>query len=247
MKKFLILLTLILPCLAYGAKHDVSIEFITPGIVHVIKGKPTKSLVVTAKAGDVALTRQGNTTSSNLLSVRIDEHTGCVTFLTPKGSVLLREKSCDVEKVRQTFQLDKDEAIYGLGTIQNGKINRRGEHKRMEQSNLEDFQNVLQSIKGWGIYWENYSPTQFDDDASGMSFTSEVGEGIDYYFMYGGSVDGVIAQMRYLTGDVPMFPLWTYGFWQSKERYKTAAETESIVDKYRELQVPLDGSECVRS
>ena len=241
MKKFLILLTLILPCLAYGAKHDVSIEFITPGIVHVIKGKPTKSLVVTAKAGDVALTRQGNTTSSNLLSVRIDEHTGCVTFLTPKGSVLLREKSCDVEKVRQTFQLDKDEAIYGLGTIQNGKINRRGEHKRMEQSNLEDFQNVLQSIKGWGIYWENYSPTQFDDDASGMSFTSEVGEGIDYYFMYGGSVDGVIAQMRYLTGDVPMFPLWTYGFWQSKERYKTAAETESIVDKYRELQVPLDG------
>jgi alpha-D-xyloside xylohydrolase len=68
-----------------------------------------------------------------------------------------------------------------------------------------------------------------------------VGEGIDYYFMYGGSADGVIAQMRQLTGDVPMFPLWTYGFWQSKERYKTAAETESIVDKYRELQVPLDG------
>ena len=142
---------------------------------------------------------------------------------------------------RQTFMLDKDEAVYGLGTIQNGKMNRRGEHKRMEQSNLEDFQNVLQSIKGWGIYWENYSPTQFDDDANGMSFTSEVGEGIDYYFMYGGSADGVVAQMRHLSGDVPMFPLWTYGFWQSKERYKTAAETESIVDKYRALQVPLDG------
>jgi alpha-D-xyloside xylohydrolase len=74
-----------------------------------------------------------------------------------------------------------------------------------------------------------------------MSFTSESGEGVDYYFMYGGSADGVIAKMRELTGDVPMFPLWTYGFWQSKERYKTARETESIVDKYRELQVPLDG------
>ena len=59
--------------------------------------------------------------------------------------------------------------------------------------------------------------------------------------MYGGSADGVVAQMRHLSGDVPMFPLWTYGFWQSKERYKTAAETESIVDKYRALQVPLDG------
>jgi alpha-D-xyloside xylohydrolase len=111
----------------------------------------------------------------------------------------------------------------------------------MEQSNLEDFQNVLQSIKGYGIYWENYSPTLFEDNAQGMTFTSEAGQGIDYYFMYGGSADGVIAQMRHLTGDVPMFPLWTYGFWQSKERYKTAAETESIVDQYRTLNVPLDG------
>ena len=142
----------------------------------------------------------------------------------------------------QTFTLDKDEAVYGLGTFQDGKMNRRGSQKRMEQSNLEDFQNVLQSIKGWGLYWENYSPTVFEDNAEGMTFDAEVGEGIDYYFMYGGSADGVIAKMRQLTGDVPMFPMWTYGFWQSKERYKTARETEGIVDQYRELQVPLDGT-----
>jgi alpha-D-xyloside xylohydrolase len=153
---------------------------------------------------------------------------------------MVRKNTGEFE-VSQSFFLDKDEAIYGLGTIQNGKMNRRGEKKRMEQSNLEDFQNVLQSIKGWGLYWENYSPTLFEDNAEGMSFTSEAGQGIDYYFMYGGSADGVIAQMRHLTGDVPMFPLWTYGYWQSKERYKTAAETESIVDQYRALQVPLDG------
>ena len=236
------LLTLLSLLLLTSVKaQDVQIEFITPSIIHVVKGTPTKTLVVTAKPADVQITRQGYTTSSDVLTVKQDPKTGALTFLTAKGKVLLREKSCDITKVRQTFQLDKDEAIYGLGTIQNGKMNRRGEHKRMEQSNLEDFQNVLQSIKGWGLYWENYSPTQFDDDANGMTFTSEAGEGIDYYFMYGGSADGVIAQMRYLTGDVPMFPLWTYGYWQSKERYKTAAETESIVDQYRALQVPLDG------
>ena len=240
MKKNVLTLLLVMTSLA-GWSQQVKIEFVTPRIVHVVKGQPTKTLVVTAKKEDVKVTKKGNEQSSGELTVRQDPKTGNLTFLTSKGQVLLREKSHDVTKVRQTFLLDKDEAIYGLGTIQNGKMNRRGEHKRMEQSNLEDFQNVLQSIKGWGLYWENYSPTQFDDDASGMSFTSEVGEGIDYYFMYGGSADGVIAQMRHLTGDVPMFPLWTYGFWQSKERYKTAAETESIVDKYRELQVPLDG------
>ena len=231
-------------CLA----EDVKVEFITPSIVHVVKGQPTKTLVITAKPENVAVTQTGNTWKSSELTVRLNPETQTLTFLTAKGKVLLKErgismvrKNKDDFEVSQSFFLDKDEAIYGLGTIQNGKMNRRGEKKRMEQSNLEDFQNVLQSIKGWGLYWENYSPTVFEDNAEGMTFTSEAGQGIDYYFMYGGSADGVIAQMRYLTGDVPMFPLWTYGYWQSKERYKTARETEGIVDKYRELQVPLDG------
>ena len=220
--------------------QQMKVEFITPTIVHIVKGEPIKSLVVIAKPDQVAVTQKGNTWASSELTVKQDAQ-GNLTFLTAKGKVLLKEKVCDVTQSRQTFTLDKDEAIYGLGTIQNGKMNRRGETKRMEQSNLEDFQNVLQSIKGWGLYWENYSPTLFEDNADGMTFDSEVGKGIDYYFMYGGSADGVIAQMRHLTGDVPMFPLWTYGFWQSKERYKTAAETESIVDQYRTLNVPLDG------
>ena len=227
--------------------QDVKIEFYTPSIVHVVKGKPTKTLVITAEPEEVAVARKGNTWQSSELTVKQDAN-GSLTFLTAKGKVLLREdgwslvrKTLDEWEVSQTFILDKDEAVYGLGTIQNGKMNRRGEKKRMEQLNLEDFQNVLQSIKGWGIYWENYSPTLFEDNAQGMSFTSEAGTGVDYYFMYSGSADGVIAQMRHLTGNVPMFPLWTYGFWQSKERYKTATETESIVDQYRALQVPLDG------
>ena len=239
MRRIRLLMVLLWVPIALMAQ-DVKIEFLTPAIVHVVKGTPTKSLVVTAKPENVPVVQKGNAISSSELIVRQDAK-GNLTFLTSKGKVLLREKDCDASKVRQTFLLDKDEAIYGLGTIQNGKMNRRGEHKRMEQSNLEDFQNVLQSVKGWGLYWENYSPTQFDDDANGMTFDSEVGEGIDYYFMYGGTADGVIAQMRHLSGHVPMFPLWTYGFWQSKERYKSAAETEGIVDKYRELQVPLDG------
>ena len=236
----------------------VTLEFFTPSIVRVVKSPightyEKQGLVVIARPDDVRITRKGHTVSSDVLTVSLDAKTGALTF-TAKGKTLLREKGAGLfeprttgpdsgaYRVTQCFQLDKDEAIYGLGTFQNGKINRRGEHKLMEQSNLEDFQNVLQSIKGWGIYWDNYSRTQFDDDAvKGMSFSSEVGDCVDYYFMYGGSADGVIAQMRHLSGDVPMFPLWTYGFWQCKERYKSAAELLGVVDQYRALQVPLDG------
>ncbi len=240
-----------------AGKTTVSVEFYTPQTVRITKvptGKALgkQSLVVTAKPDDVKVSRSGNSVSSNMLTVKVDPRTGALTFVA-KGKTLLRENGeasfepittgndAGQYKVTQRFALDKDEAIYGLGTIQNGKMNRRGEKKRMEQSNLEDFQNVLQSIKGWGLFWDNYSPTLFDDNANGMSFASEVGQCVDYYFIYGGSADGVIAQMRQLSGDVPMFPLWTFGFWQSKERYKTAKETESIVDQYRALNVPLDG------
>ena len=241
MKKTILTLTAVLVSLTASAQTGATkIEFFTPGIVHVVKGKPTKTLVVIAKPEGVAVEQKGNTWKSRQLTVRQDAQ-GNLTFLTAKGKVLLREKNCNTAEARQTFVLDRDEAVYGLGTIQNGKMNRRGEKKRMEQSNLEDFQNVLQSVKGWGLYWENYSPTLFEDNADGMTFDSEAGQGVDYYFMYGGSADGVIAQMRHLSGDVPMFPRWTFGFWQSKERYKSAKETEGIVDQYRALQVPLDG------
>ena len=241
-----------------AGKTTVTVEFYTPQTVRVVKSPmghqcQKEGLVVIAKPEEVKVSRNGNSVSSDVLTVKIDPKTGVLTFAA-KGKTLLRERNAATfdprtegpdkgkYRVTQTFTLDKDEAIYGLGTFQNGKMNRRGEHKLMEQSNLEDFQNVLQSIKGWGIYWDNYSRTQFDDDATkGMSFSSEVGDCIDYYFTYGGSADGVIAEIRHLTGNVPMFPLWTYGFWQCKERYKSAAELLSVVDKYRELQVPLDG------
>ena len=247
-KKAYFLAVFLVWALAVAGQTAVKVEFVTPSIVHVVKGQPTKTLVVTLKPQQVAMTQKGNTWKSSELTVKLDPGSQSLTFMTSKGKVLLREqgwslirKNIDEFEVSQTFILDKDEAIYGLGTVQDGKLNRRGLKKRMEQSNLEDFQNVLQSIKGWSIYWENYSPTLFEDNAQGMTFTSEAGQGVDYYFMYGGSADGNIALMRQLTGDVPMFPLWTYGFWQSKERYKTAQETESIVDQYRALNVPLDG------
>lgn len=143
--------------------------------------------------------------------------------------------------VYQSFTLEKDEAIYGLGQLQNGKMSQRNQTKRLIQDNLEDVIPFFQSVKGYGLFWDNYSPTIFKDNQEETSFLSEVGDCIDYYFMYGENADGVVAQMRYLTGQVPMFPLWTYGFWQSRERYKSQKEIVGVVQKYRELGVPLDG------
>ncbi len=186
------------------------------------------------------------------LQVNVDLTSGVLSFSSFDGKPLLKEKNSATFEdfddagiksfhVTQAFVLDKDEAVYGLGQIPNGKMSQRNQTTYMIQSNLEDFTNVLQSVKGYGIFWDNYSPTTYKDDTEGTSFASEVGDCVDYYFMYGGNADGVVAQMRALTGQVPMFPMWTYGYWQSKEKYNSQNELTDVINKYREQGVPLDG------
>ena len=133
MKRLVItLMTVMFAVVAFA--QDVKVEFITPSIVHIVKGQPTKTLVITAKPQDVTVSKSGNTWKSSELTVKLDPEMKTFTFMTNKGKVLLKEKgwslirkNIDEFEVSQTFALDKDEAIYGLGTIQNGKMNRRGE------------------------------------------------------------------------------------------------------------------------
>jgi alpha-D-xyloside xylohydrolase len=72
------------------------------------------------------------------------------------------------------------------------------------------------------------------------SLWSEVGQGIDYYFMYGPGLDKVVADYRQITGPVPMMPKWIFGFWQSRQRYKTQQESLDVLAHYRADQIPID-------
>jgi alpha-D-xyloside xylohydrolase len=72
------------------------------------------------------------------------------------------------------------------------------------------------------------------------SLWSEVGDGIDYYFVYGRALDDVVAGYRQLTGQAPMMPRWAYGFWQCRERYQTAQEVTDVLAGYRSRGAPID-------
>lgn len=254
------LITLCLTALCALAAEAQKIEFFTPDIVRVTKtadGKDMekKSLTVTATPQKVAVSvkRNGGKTvyKSKALTVTVDNSTQKVSFSSNDGTLLMAEGTFAFTpitdgidkgsyKVKQTFALEKDEAIYGIGMMQNGKMNLRGEHRKMQQSNLEDFAHFFQSVKGYGVFWDNYSPTTIDDNAT-LELESQVGRMVDYYFMYGKDADGVIRAMRHLSGKVPMLPLWTYGFHQSRERYKSQDELLEVVRRYREEGIPFDG------
>lgn len=246
-----------------GSKQmEIEVQWFTPQTLRVLKtplGKTVdkKSLSVVAQPKNpgfkVAEQPEGTLVmSSAALVVTVDLHTGVLSYARPDGGVLLKElenytaftpfqdAGRSTYSVYQGFATDKDEGLYGLGQLQNGQIMQRRMSKVLVQGNVEDVSPFIQSTKGYGLFWDNYSATTYTDNDQETSFRSEVGDCIDYYFMYGGSADGVIAEVRALTGDVPMMPLWSYGFMQSKERYKSEEETVGVVKKYRELGIPLD-------
>ena len=70
--------------------------------------------------------------------------------------------------------------------------------------------------------------------------SSEAGNNISYYFVYGKDMDEVISGYRQLTGKAPIVPEWALGFWQSRERYRTQQEVLSTVKEFRSMQVPID-------
>jgi alpha-D-xyloside xylohydrolase len=72
------------------------------------------------------------------------------------------------------------------------------------------------------------------------SLWSEVGDGIDYYFVYGPQLDKVVAGYRRITGPAPMIPRWALGLWQSRQRYETAKASLDVVDGFRSRGIPFD-------
>lgn len=138
------------------------------------------------------------------------------------------------------FEWDTGEALYGLGSHEEGIMNLRGHHQYLYQQNMKAVVPVLVSTKGYGILMDSYSLMTFHDDVYGSYLWTDVDDELDYYFIYGPEFDQIVSGCRQLTGRVPMLPKWAFGYAQSKERYKTQEELISVVREYRERQIPLD-------
>lgn len=239
---------------------DIQVEFYSQNIVRVYKtpqGVPydKKSLVVVKSPETVSVEFEQNGDKVNLKSqaieVEVNSLTGGIYFYDTTGKMLLIDKDYGTQfsplkdagvssfMVREGFLLDKDEEIYGIGQIMDNKFSRRNSTHNMQNENMFTYSPYFLSIKGYAVFWDNYSISKFNDNPQELSFEG-IGHCSDYYFMYGGNVDGTITQVRDLTGKAPMLPLWAYGFFQSKERYETQEEGLNVLKKYRELKVPLD-------
>jgi len=143
------------------------------------------------------------------------------------------------------FLSPKDEALFGLGCHPEDtlSINYKGRNQDMAIKYMTGAIPVLLSTRGYGLMFDNYSPSSFWGAEAGNTkfrYSSESGNMIDYYFFYGPDFDQIIASYREATGIAPMYPKWSFGLFQSQDRYKSQAEVLSVKDRYRNGKIPLD-------
>jgi alpha-D-xyloside xylohydrolase len=195
---------------------------------------------------------QKSTLSTSKVKVVLEQDSGAISFAAAGGEQLFRdgkrimtpvtvngEKTYRGEVVGEMY--GSHEGFYGLGQHQAGVWNYHGESVDISQENTNIAIPMLLSSKGYGIFWNNPSRSRVNNRfVHVMYISSEVADTIDYYFIYGPDFDKIIAGYRELTGSVPMFGRWAYGFWQCKNRYKSQEEIVAIAQKYRDQQIPAD-------
>jgi len=81
---------------------------------------------------------------------------------------------------------------------------------------------------------------QTEEEQGRLSVWSEMSRDMDYYFIAGDNMDKVISGYRTLTGKAPVYPKWVLGFWQSRERYTSSYDIESVLAEFRRRHIPID-------
>lgn len=188
-------------------------------------------------------TRDAYLISTSRLTARISKTTGAVSFTDSNGKLLLQE----AERSLGDGTLDSfatRTSVFGLGQHVNGLLDYSGSTGHLQQKNGDVAIPMMLSPNGFGILWNNASVMDVDVAKPGepfpLIFRNEAGAGIDYDFILGPSADQVIAGCRWLTGDAPLMPRWSWSFWQSREHYETQDQVLGIARTYRAMGVPID-------
>ena len=223
-----------------------------------------------AAAFDVSENGRAITLATAKLRVVIERESGAVHYIAPEGATAagatgpgskggaLRGKLLTTDGYRslrpvevngeQTFHAEvvfpiygSHEGLYGLGQHQAGVWNYRGETVDLSQENTNIAIPLLISTNGYGIFWNNSSRSRMNNRfIHALYLSAEVADRVDYYFIYGPEPDAIVGRYRELTGEVPLFGRWAYGFWQCKNKYQSQAEIEGVAAKYRAEHIPVD-------
>ncbi|HEV2578122.1 MAG TPA: TIM-barrel domain-containing protein [Acidobacteriaceae bacterium] len=233
----------------FGLREDSQSYVLSAGPLTVAVNRSTGALSYYSPTGDL-LTREpdrGGRTLAPKVVMRNVFREGVVIATAQsidgaRATVAEHETIFDREafEAKVEFVFGQDEALFGLGSHEEGYGNLRGHVRELYQQNMKAVVPHLVSTRGYSVLLDCCSLTIFRDDDQGSYWWADVVDELDYYFIYGGDFDGVMCGYRRLTGATPLPPKWAFGYVQSKERYVTAEEMIVVVAEYRRRQIPLD-------
>ncbi len=248
----------------HNGAETLRITVCAPDVIHVVAGPgdpagaspETPWFVSPCQPQRPEVTRAADkaTLRASKLSVEIDLKTALLRILDSHGNVLLKEsprvarqytaREANGEKlyrVEERFFRDPLEGFYGLGQHQSSVFDQSGSVIELAQANTNVAVPMLVSTLGYGLLWNTASKSWFDNRfPTELKLTAEASDAIDYYVLYGPSMDRIIQIYRGMTGHAPLFGRWAYGFVQSKDRYVSAKDLLDVAAKYRDHKVPLD-------
>ncbi|MDE6335795.1 MAG: alpha-glucosidase, partial [Muribaculaceae bacterium] len=164
--------------------------------------------------------------------------------------ILRRDTIGYKERFQFSFTAPADEAIYGLGSHMEDYMDLTGKTLWLTQHNLKAFVPMIVSTSGFGLLIDAGCSMKFESKLLGdkslagkewqlIDFTLEAAKTIDYYFIKGNPQE-VVADYRFLTGNVSMMPRYLFGYTQSKERYVSSDDIVNTLKEYRRRHVPID-------
>ncbi len=157
-----------------------------------------------------------------------------------------REGDDPFYQVGATFAAPGDEQYYGLGQNQQGFLDLRGHsmecaHDYTAAAGPSVCVPFVVTNKGYALLWDNPSKTRVDFAFNEQTrWTSEVGQRVSFFIIFGDNYDQFYEGYRLLTGSVPMLPKSAYGYIQCKQRYSSQKEILDVAHGYRERHLPAD-------
>lgn len=161
---------------------------------------------------------------------------GARAVLAPDETVFDR----NALETKLEFVFSENEALYGLGSHEEGYGNLRGHSRELYQQNMKAVVPYFVSTRGYGVLLDCCSFMTFHDDALGSYWWADAVDELRFYVIEGETFDQVTQGYYALTGAAPMLPKWALGYLQSKERYVNAEELLNVVAEYRSRRIPLD-------
>ena len=235
------------------SKYSIEVLFTPEASTNVF---PSQAIAASPYTGKTKLNETGDQLhfSTGYLDVTITKQPFKVEYFC-NGNRLLSEEKGYIHQERGggfRFNLIDEEVLMGGGERALG-MNRRGHRLQLYNKASYGYETYaeLMYYSMPLIISSNKYMVGFDNGASGwldlgktehdiMQFDA-VGGRMSYFIVAGDTWPSLISNFSELIGHQPMLPRWALGNISSRMGYHSQDEVESVIDKYLEDDIPLDG------